>query len=412
MGLVAEAIRSLERRSTIEGPLPLTSTRILEWLSGATTASGVSITPESALRLSAVYACVRMKSEDIAKLPLHLYQQQGRTRMQATAHPLYNILHRGPNPYMTAMQFRETLQAHVELRGNAYANIERDGSGTILRLWPLRPDRMAPPVLSENGTLLYRYTLPSGEARSLTDSEVFHLRGLSSDGIMGYGPIALHRETLGWSMAAREYGARFYSNDSRPGGILQKKEGWLSEEAAKRLRAGWESAHRGLTNSHRIAVLEDGIEWKQVGISQVDAEYLGTLNYQIQDVARIFRVPPHKIGELSRATFSNIEEQEIEYVVDTLQVIAERWEQQIYKDLLLEAEQGRYFVKHNFNALLRGKTVERYQAYMTAIQNGILSPNDVRELEDLNPFDGGDIHLQPLNMVPFGTIPQPAAAAP
>ncbi len=408
MGILTSLI---EKRASIEGPLPLTAARVAEWFEGAPTSAGVSVSNEGALKLAAVWACVRVISEDIASLPLVTYQRLERGKERARSHNLYPILHDEPNPYMTAMQLRETMQGHVLNWGNAYANIERDNNGRPLYLWPLRPDRMDTPVVSSAGTLLYTYHLPSGEPRALTQSEVLHVRGLSPDGIMGYSPIQQHREALALSLATMQFGNRFFANDSRPGGILQAKQR-LSDEAANRMKTSWEAAHQGLTRSHRVAVLEEGVEWKQVGIPPEDSQWLQTREFQIQETTRIFRMPPHKVQDLSRATYSNIESQSIQYVTDTLRPWLIRWEQQINKDLLMPGEKRRYFVEHLMDALLRGETLARFQAYQYGLQNGIYNPNEVREFENLNPFEGGDVHLQMQNMTPYGTLPAEPAPAP
>ena len=410
MGLLTSLLRA-ETRATIEGPLPLTATRIIEWLTGEPTQSGVSLSTSGSLKLAAVWACVRVISEDIASLPLITYRRLDRGKERATSHRLYRLLHDEPNPFMTAMQLRETLQGHVLLWGNGYANIERDDDGNPVALWPLRPDRMEQPIISEAGTLLYSYFTPDNQRRPLTQSEVFHLRGLSPDGIVGYSPIALHRNALALSLATMEFGNRFFSNDSRPGGLLQAKTK-LSTDAADRMRRSWEAAHQGLTKAHRVAVLEEGVEWKQVGIPPEDAQFLETRLFQVQETARIFRMAPHKIQELSRATYSNIEEQAIEHVSDCLRPWLVRWEQQINKDLLMPRDRGRIFVEHLMDALLRGKTLERFQSYQLGLQNGVYSPNEVRDFENLNPFKGGDVHLSMANMVPYGTKPEPKANEP
>jgi HK97 family phage portal protein len=378
---------------------------------GEGTAAGVSMTPATSLKLAAVYASVRVISEDVASLPLLTYRRLERGKERATEHPLYRLLHDEPNPFMTSMQFRETLQGHVLTWGNGYASIERDRRGQPNALWPLRPDCMDAPVVSEANTLLYTYHLPSGEPRALTQGEVFHLRGLSPDGLVGYSPISLHRNALGLAWATMEYGSRFFGNDSRPGGVLQAPQR-LSNDAAERMKMSWEQAHRGLSNAHRVAVLEEGVEWRQVGIPPEDSQWLQTREFQMQEVARIFRMPPHKIQDLSRATFSNIESQAIQYVSDTLRPWLVRWEQQINKDLLMPRDRGRIFCEHLMDALLRGETLSRFQAYQLGLQNGVYSANDVRAMENLNPFDGGDTFLQMANMIPYGTKPQPVAPKP
>jgi len=404
MGALVQAYQNIFRAQ--QGPLPITAGKVFEWLSGSSsTITGLNVSPESSLKLSAVYACVRIISEDVGSLPLILYRRGERGKDRAPEHPLYRLLHDAPNPWMTAMQFRETMQGHLLLRGNAYANIDRDASGRIKALWPLRPDRMDTPVVSEAGRLMYTYHMPNGETVVLSQDEVLHLRGLSTDGILGYS-LALHRETIGLSQATLEYGARFFGNDSRPGGVLQAK-GRMSAEAADRLRTSWESAHRGLTGAHKVAVLEEGVEWKQVGIAPDEAQYLETRNFQVQEIARIFRVPPHKLSELSRSTYSNISEQSEEYFSDTIRSWLVRWEQQLNKDLLLPREQGTYFAEHLIDAIVRASIEKRYAAYMTARQWGFMSINEIRELENMNPIEDGDEYLQPLNMTVVGAPPPP-----
>ena len=390
------------------GPLPLTAAKVAEWLDGSSpTLSGARIGPESAMRISTVYACVRIISEDIASSPLHLYRRLERGKERATEHPLYWLLHNAPNRYMTTMQWRETMQGHLLLRGNAYSEIERDGLGRITALWPLRPDRMEAPKLAADGSLLYTYQTPNGERVEMAQTQVLHLRGLSPDGVMGYSPVQLQRETLAHAAGLADYGNRFFGNNASPGGVLQHP-GKLSTEAAARLKTSWEAAHKGLENSHRVAILEEGITWQQVGMAPEDSQFIESRKLSREEIAsEIFRVPPHKIGELSRSTNNNIEEQSISYVSDTLQAWFVRWEQQLSVSCLTPAEQRVYFCEHLMDAKLRGKTLERYQGYAQMLNWGVFSPNDVREKENMNPTADGDVYLQPLNMVPQGTEPQP-----
>ena len=407
MGLL-EAV--LGTRTTL-GPLPITASKVAEWLDNSyPSISGARIGPESAIRVSTVYACVRIISEDIASSPLHLYKRLERGKERAVNHPLYWLLHNSPNPYMTTMQWRETLMGHLLLRGNAYSEIERDGNGRIVHLWPLRPDRMSAPKLASDGSLLYHYMLPDGQGVDFAQHQILHLRGLSPDGMIGYSPIQLHRDTFAHASALAEHGTRFFSNNARPGGVLQMP-GKLSDEAGMRLKKSWEAAHRGLENSHRVALLEEGITWQAVGMSPEDSQWIESRKLSREEIAgEIFRVPPHKIGELSRSTNNNIEEQSISYVSDTLQAWYVRMEQQIALSCLTDAEQRLYFCEHLMDAKLRGKTLERFQGYAQMILNGVFSPNDVLEMENRNPYDGGDVHLQQVNMVPFGTLPPPPTA--
>lgn len=384
-------------RAQTKEPKALTASALVEWLSGpVVSATGQSVSFDTALQLSAVFACVRVKSEDLASLPLILYRRLDTGgKQRATEHSLYRILHDQANPQMSALQFRETLAAHMELRGNAYANIERNDDGSVRWLWPLNPTRMDAPILAADGRLLYRYWLPNGQSAMLTQDEVFHLRGLSFDGIMGVSPIQYQRETLGNAMAAQEYGARFFGNNANPSGVLQAKNR-LSEEAAKRLTRSWNDAHQGLTNAHRVAVLEEGLEWKQISISPEDAQYLESKKYSRSEIAGIFRVPPHKIADLERSTFSNIEEQDIDYAKSTIRPLARRWEAQAYVSLLLPSEQQQYLAEFMLDDLLRGKTLERFEAYQKAWW---MTGNEIRERENLNPIDGLDEPLLPVNMV-------------
>lgn len=371
---------------------------VLELLGTTTTANtGASITPSTALYNVAVFACVRILAETISSLPLLLYERMaGGGKRRAENHRLYSLLHDAPNPEMTRSEMWEALIGHLALRGNAYCEIEYDGSGRPRALWPLNPDHMT--VLRVDGNLLYEYQV-KGTPTRLLPQYIMHLRGLGSDGVMGYSPITLAREAIAIGLAAEEYGARFYANDSRPGGILTYP-GKLSPTAASNLKTSWEAAHKGLSNAQRVAILEEGITWQQIGIAPEEAQFLETRKFQVTEIARMFRIPPHMLADLERATFSNIEHQSIEFVVHTIRPWLVRIEQRINQSLLTETEQRRYFAEHLVDGLLRGDIQSRYQAYATARQNGWMSANDIRALENQNPIPNGDIYLVPLNMIP------------
>ena len=409
MGLLTSAIREL-RVATIEGPYPITAGRVYEWLAGGVTSTGASITPENALKIATVWACVRLISEDVGAMPLILYKRIPRGKERAIDHPLYSLLHNSPNPYMTAMQFRETLMGHLLLRGNAYAEIERDGAGRIVALWPLRADRMEVPKLAQDGSLLYTYHPPSGASIELPQVSVMHIRGLSGDGIMGYGPIQMQRELLAHGQAAIEYGNRFYGNDATPGGVLTFEQK-LSDEAYGRIQKHWADGHQGVANARRVAILEQGVKWQQVGIAPEDSQFLETRKFSRSEIAGMFRVPPHMIGDLERATFSNIEEQSIQYVTETLDAWLARWEQQIWLSLLLPVEQALYFAEFMRDAKLRGKTLDRVTALS---QQWWMTPNEKRSVENMNPL--GDEFDEPFipanNVLPLSKVPDPAAAVP
>lgn len=362
---------------------------------------GVYVTPSSALAYSAVFACVRVLSETIASLPLIFYERQAAGRRKAMEYYLYPLLHdSGPNEHMTAMEFRETLQGHLAGWGNAYCQIEYDGQGKVSELWPLNPAGMMETKM-ENGMRFYRYQNPDGMLQWIAGDIIWHLRGLGSDGLHGYSPISLMRRAIGLGMAAESFGARFFANDARPGIVLEHP-GRLGDEAQKNLKESWDDSHRGLSKSHRVAILEEGLKLHEVGIPPEDAQFLETREFQVSEIARIFRIPPHMIQDLLRSTNNNIEHQGIEFVVYTMQPWIVRWEQSIKKNLMMPKERARYYPEHLVDGLLRGDIQSRYQAYAVGKQWGWFSTNDIREKENLNPVEGGDSYWMPLNMVPMG----------
>lgn len=368
------------------------------------TAAGMNVTTEGALKYSAVFACVRVLAESVASLPLVLYRRLDRGKERATDHPLYKILHDLANSEMTSYELRETMMTHLGLWGNGYAEIEFNRAGEVAGLWPLRPDRMK--VQRRNGRLWYVYRMPAGASMAYVElpfSRIMHLRGLSLDGVIGYSPIDLARQSIGLGLGTEEFGARFFGNGAQTGTIYEHPTK-LSDTAYERLKKSIERRHQGLERAHRIMILEEGMTAKQVSIAPDNAQFLETRKFQVRDVARWYRMPPHKIGDLEQATFSNIEHQGIEFVTDTISPWAVRFEQGIYRDLLTESERMIYFAEHLVDALLRGDMQGRYQAYAQGRQNGWLSANDIREKENMNPVEGGDVYLVPLNMVPADEI--------
>ncbi len=371
--------------------------RSMEQMLGSSGGGGVS--EEGAMRLSAVYACVRVLAETVAALPLIVYERQERGKRRATETSLYTLLHDAPNPLMTAFEWRETLMGHLALWGNAYCEIEYSNGGEILALWPLRPDLMEDIRRGSQG-LTYVYRLPDGKQQILPGERVFHVRGLSPDGVRGYSPVAdFSRRLVGMGLAVEAYGSAFFGNGARPGGVLQHP-GKLSDEAYDNLRSSWGARHEGVSNAHRVAILEEGMTFQAVGVPPEEAQFLESMKFNRTQIASIFRVPPHMIGDLERATFSNIEQQSIEFKTYTMEPWLVRWQQAINARLMSEIERPRYFAEFLADALLRGDTVSRYQAHSIGRQNGWLSANDIREMENMNPVDGGDVYLIPLNMVP------------
>lgn len=385
------------RRSSLAQP----DSALREWLlGGEPAASGVTVNEQTALTYSAVYAAIRVLAETVASLPLHVYRQDGRSKVRATDHPLYDVLHSRPNPVMTSFELRETMMGHLLTGGNAYAEVVRDRAGRVIELWPLRWDRMRIVVGADGRTLHYMYRDSRGQEMEIP--EVLHIRGLSGDGVVGYSPIRLAREAIGLGLATEKFGASYFGNGAQPGGVL-KTPNALSEKARQNLRESWEATHRGPSRAHRVAILEEGLEWQQIGIPPEDSQFLETRRFQVSEIARIFRIPPHLLGDLERATFSNIEQQSIEFVVHSVRPWLVRWEQAIEQRLMTEEERrAGFYVRFNVDGLLRGDIKSRYEAYAIARQWGWYSANDIREKEDEDPIEGGDEYLVPLNMVPAG----------
>lgn len=359
------------------------------------------VTPMTALQIAAVFSCVRVLSESLAALPLIVYERSGRGKQRAINHPLYRLMHDLPNPEHTSVEMRMLLQGHLVSWGNAYAQIVWNQRAQVMELWPLRPDCMTV-ERREDWSLNYRYSSVEYGTIDFQWYEILHLRGLGFDGLVGYSPIRLMERTLGVSNKLELYGDKFYDNGARPG-LLLKHPGKLSQQAFTRLLNSWEARHQGIENAHRVAILEEGLDVTTIGIPPQDAQFLETNKFQRSQIASIFRVPPHMIGDLERATFSNIEQQSIEFVTFTMAPWLAIWEQAISRDLLAPAERERYFAEFLVDGLLRGDTASRYQAYQSAITTGWMTPNEAREKENLNPLDGGDALLQPLNMAPAGS---------
>ncbi len=364
------------------------------------TASGARVSPDSALRLAAVYACVRVLSETMASLPLVVYRARpdgGKDRV--TDHWLYRLLAKRPNRFQNPFEWREMLQGHLALRGNAYNQIITNPRGEVTELMPMHPDRVRLELLP-SGDFRYRFTDRLGTENILSRGQVWHLRGLSSDGLMGLSPIDLARESLGMALAAQDYGARFFANDAKPtGGWIEFPGSFKDNEAKKVFRESYQQAQSG-ANRGKVLVLENGMKFHEVGVTNKDAQFLELRKFQITDIARLFRVPPHMIADLDRATFSNIEQQSLEFVMHTMTPWAERWEASIESELLLEGDELE--VEFDFANLMRGDAASRASYYQSGIQNGWLTRNEARIAENLNPLEGLDEPLRPLNMVEEG----------
>ena len=367
-------------------------------------ASGNFVNENSALQCTAVYACVRIIAESVASLPLHVYQYKNGGKEKAINHALYFLLHDAPNEEMTSFTFREISIAHLLLWGNSYAQIIRDGLGRVVGLYPLMPNQMSV-ERDDDGQIYYRYTRNGGEKSQdkkwqiiIPAKDILHIHGLGFNGLIGFSPIAMARNAIGMSLAVEEFGAKFFENGARPSGIL-KHPGLL--KYPEKLRESWQSIYGGTQNTGKVAVLEEGVDYQQISIPPDDAQFIETKKFQINEIARLYRVPPHLIGDLEKSSFNNIEQQSLEFVKYTLTPWLVRWEQTLNKSLLLPSERKNFFIKFNVEGLLRGDYQSRMSGYATARQNGWMSANDIRELEDLNPIsdeEGGNLYLINGNM--------------
>lgn len=361
--------------------------------------SGERVDEKSAMQIATVYACVRLLAETVAGLPLHLYRYTDEGKEQARDHPLYRILYRQPNPEMTSFSFRETMMTHLLLWGNAYAQIVRDGRNAVLGLYPLLPENVEIDR-NEKGEIYYIYHAYTDEKPGETNrdvyfrnDEIFHVPGLGFNGLTGFSPIAMMKNALGTTLAVEKYGSSFFRNGAQPSGVLEHP-GVLKDPS--KIRENWSDVYGGANNAHKVAVLEEGMQYKPISLPPEDSQFLSTRQFGVNEICRIFRVPPHLVQVMDHATFSNIEHQSIDFVVHTLTPWLVRFEQAVIKDLLLPEEQDVYFPKFNVDGLLRGDYQSRMQGYATGISNGFMSPNDVRDLEGLDRIPeekGGDLFL-------------------
>ena len=380
--------------------------RLNELFGGSSTDSGVSVTPDTALTYSAVYAAVRCIAESVSSLPLNYYERlPGGGKASAKANPLHTLLHDEPNPEMTSLQWREASMAHLLLWGNSYSEIVRDLEGNCVELWPIDPT-IVTPMRTDSGELYY--DLNRGKS-FITAGNMLHIPGLSFDGISGVSPITLARQSIGLSMAIESFGAGYFGRGARPGGVLTFP-GQLSPEARQNLRRSFEELHAGGANSHRVALLEAGLKWEAIGVPPDDSQFLQSREFQIIEVARWFNLPPNKLKDLSKTSYNSLEQMEISFVVDTLRPWLVRWEQQLNRKIIRPKDKGSFFFEFNVDGKLRGEIAARYQSYSVARNWGWLSVNEIREKENMNPVEGGDVYMQPMNMQSLNTAPTAAPA--
>lgn len=387
----------------------------------STTEANISVNEHTAMTCSAVYAAVRLLSETIGSLPLVVYERQPQGKNRADANPIYRLLHDTPNPIMSAMVFRETMMTHVLLWGNAFAEVVVDSVGVPRALYLVEPWRVKPEI--RRGELVYVVRVGASSdgtierERVLSSSDMLHIPGLGFNGLIGQSVIGWAKETIAVSIAADRFGSSFFGKSARPSGVLQHP-GNLDDEGARRLRDSWQSTYGGTSNVGKVAVLEEGMTFNAISIPPEDAQFLETRQFQVTEIARWFRVPPHMIGDLSRATFSNIEHQGIDFVVHSVRPWLVRLEQEFNRKLF---PVGPFFCEHLVDGLLRGDIASRYNAYAIGRNWGWLSADDVRRMENMNPLpDGqGESYLIPVNMMradqPAPETPpqeQPPAATP
>ena len=369
------------------------------FLFGRTTA-GRNVNEFTAMQMTAVYSCVRVHAETLAGLPLHLYKRgDSNSKEKAKDHAIYFLLHDEPNDEMTSFVFRETLMTHLLLWGNAYAQIIRNGRNEVIGLYPLMPNKMTV-MRSEDGEIFYKYNHKSEEVYLLKE-DVLHIPGLGFDGLIGYSPITMAKNAIGMAMACEDYGASFFQNGAQPGGVLEHP-GIIKDP--ERVRASWNAAFQGPKNANKVAVLEEGMKYQPIAIAPSEAQFLETRKFQLNEIARIFRIPHHMIGDLEKSSFSNIEQQSLEFVKYTLDPWIVRWEQSLERVLLTKKEKESYFIKFNLDGLLRGDYESRMNGYAVGRQNGWMSANDIRELENLDRIsaeEGGDLYLVNGNMLPL-----------
>ena len=362
--------------------------------------SGEQVDEKSAMQIATVYACVRLLAESVAQLPLHLYKcTDDDGQEKAKGHPLYKILYREPNPEMTSFSFWEVMMTHLLLWGNAYAQVVRDGRNGILGLYPLLPENVEIDR-TEKGELYYIYHAYTDEKPgeinkdvNFRRDEILHIPGLGFNGLVGFSPIAMMKNALGTNIAVEKYGSSFFKNNGQPLGVLVHP-GVLKDP--QKIRDNWMDTYGGPNNAHKIALLEEGMQYKAISLPPEDSQFLSTREFGVEEICRIFRVPPHMVQDLKRATFSNIEHQAIDYVVHTLDPWLVRIEKAIVKDLLVEEEKDDYFPKFNVDGLLRGDYKSRMDGYSVGISTGIISPNEARRKENMPPLpeeEGGDFHI-------------------
>lgn len=373
------------------------------------------VSEDSALGIVTVFACVNTIANTIAQLPIEVYETGERGRKRAVNHPLRWLLRDEANPEMSAFTWKQTMVGHAVLRGNAFSFIERFNTGSVRALWPIRPDRVQ--IYRKGGELEYWIGSATSETeKALTwapygPESILHIRGLSGDGVVGYSPIRAAREALGLALAAERYGATLFSNGSRPGGVLQHP-GRLDDEARANLKSSWEAVHRGVDNAHRVAVLEEGMTFAKMSVDPDDAQFLQTRKFQREEIAALFGVPLHMLGDLEKSSYASVEQQSLDYLVTCVGPWTTNIESELQRRLFTSRDYGRYSPAFQVKALMRGDMAARQSYYAAGRQWGWLCVDDIREEEGLEALPGGagQVYLEPVNMVPAGSQRPPQVA--
>ena len=398
--IIKNLISNQEAETENESNVTTPSKWFVNWINGGESESGELVDEETAMKMSAVYACIRLLSQSVAKLPIHVYNDKNGKKEIDTKHPVTHLLETRPNPYMTPFEFKLTMEAHRQLYGNAYAEIQFGRDGYPKALWILNPELTEVVTDDKNhGKVWYTTVLPDGQAVKLKYENVLHIKNIGLTGLKGMSPIAVARETIGSQMASQKYVAKFYKNGTTAKGVLTVPGVTLKPEAKKIVREEWEKMNTGMTNANRIAILDSGITYQDLTMSQADAQFIETQKLNTTDIARIYNVPPHMIADLEHATFSNIEHQSISYVKNTLQPLIVSWEQALKYQLFTPTEQKHYYCKYNVESELRGDSKSRAEFYEIMERIGAYNIDEIRNKEDLPELENelGKKHLISLN---------------
>jgi HK97 family phage portal protein len=370
---------------------------------GYDSASGEKVTVESSMSVPIVYACVDIKANSLAKLPFQVFRKTKKGRERDSSHPVAKLLEERPNPFLNPFRFKHLLETHRNTWGNAYVNIEWGIDGRPKAYWILDPSKTNPKVDAETNELWYVTTLPDGKRVKIPHWDIIHLTTLSLDGIKGKPPIQVAREAIGSSQASQKFKGKFFANGTAAAGIL-KVPGQIGKTAKDKVREEWETMYTGINNAQRIAILDAGLEFQSIGMPLKDAQFIEGMKFDKSEIATIFNIPMHMVNELDRATHSNIEQQSLDFILNTLSPVIIPYEQEFAYKSFSELELKRYYTKFNLTSLLRGDSKTRAEYYKMMIESGVMSINEVRALEEQDAIDGGDKHFVSLNYTTLDLI--------